>query len=232
LLATVEHDETDDGPGATRKDRARLCLATRAVTPVAEMIRYVVAPDGTIVPDLEGKLPGRGAWITATRPALEKALASGAFGRAFRGKGAASAELPALVERLLEKGALGALSLANKAGQVIAGFAKVEAALREKKVAAIVNARDAAPDGIRKLDAGGRAAAAAGRGVPARIGSFDGAQLDLALGRPNVVHAALLVHPASTSFLARCQRLDRWRNGAAEAFGPPPQTARDEIRLG
>ena len=74
LLAHMESDEIDEGPAAARCGLARLCLATREVKPVEEMIRYVVAPDGRIVPDLERKLPGRGAWVTATRAALEAAI--------------------------------------------------------------------------------------------------------------------------------------------------------------
>jgi predicted RNA-binding protein YlxR (DUF448 family) len=213
LLASLDTEEVDEGLAAARRGLERLCLATRVVKPVDQMIRYVGDPAGRIVPDLERKLPGRGAWVTATRAALTNAIKERAFGRAFRGKSEAAPELAELVERLLEKSALDALSLANKAGQVIAGFARIEAALAERPVAAVVSASDAAANGVRKLDA------AAGELQTARINAFRGEQLDLALGRPNVVHAALLVHPASTGFLARCQRLDHWRNG-----GPAGET--------
>lgn len=209
MLATLDTEDRDEGLTAARKGLARLCLATRVVKPVDEMIRYVPGPDGRVVPDLECKLPGRGAWVTATQAALENALRQGAFGRAFHGKGAADRHLVDLVDRLLEKAALDALSLANKAGQVITGFAKIEAALHGQELALVLNASDAAADGVRKLDAAARPEA----GRPRRLAPFRGEQLDLALGRANVVHAGLLVHPASTGFLARCQRLDHWRNG-------------------
>ncbi|MEX0591814.1 MAG: RNA-binding protein [Xanthobacteraceae bacterium] len=214
MLASLDTEEVDEGLAAARKGLERLCLATRAVTPVEQMIRYVVDPSGRVVPDLERKLPGRGGWVTATRAALEIAIKEKALARAFRGKGAVGPELADLVERLLEKAAIDALSLANKAGQVITGFTKIEAALAGREIAVVLNASDAAADGIRKLDR-----ATADRPRPARIGTFRGEQLDLALGRPNVVHAALLVHPASTGFLARCQRLDHWRNS-----GPAGET--------
>src|SRR5690606_36432001 len=119
------------------------------------------------------------------------------------------AELPALIGRLLERSALESLSLANKAGQVVTGAGKVEAALNAGDVALLIHASDARPDGARKLDALARAA---GERLPV-LRAFRGEQLDLALGRPNVVHAALLAHPAGAGFLGRCLTLDRWRNG-------------------
>lgn len=212
MLAVVDTDETDKGLAAARKGVTRLCLVTREVKPVEELMRFVVGPDGRVVPDLERKLPGRGAWVTATRDALARAVSKHVFSRAFQGKGAAGPELVDLVERLLEKAALEALSLANKAGCVVAGFSRVEAALPEQNLAAVLNASDASEDGVRKLDAAIRAAETAGRPRPKRIYAFRGDQLDLALGRSNVVHAALLAHPASAGFLARYLRLERWRN--------------------
>jgi uncharacterized protein len=210
LLGELETEASDEGPRAARIAPARLCLATGEVTPVDELIRYVVAPDGAIVPDLARKLPGRGAWVTATRAALEGAIARKGFARSFRGKATAGPELADLVDRLLEKAALSALSFANKAGQVLTGFAKVEIAVDQGRVAALVHASEAAADGVAKL-----AAAARRRGAPepARVAAFSGPQLDLALGRSNVVHAALLAHATTRSFLEHCQKLERWRTG-------------------
>jgi predicted RNA-binding protein YlxR (DUF448 family) len=213
LLASIEREETDEGLTAARKGVERLCLATREVRPVEEMIRYVAGPDGTVVPDLERKLPGRGAWVTGTREALERAVRERVFSRVFRGKGDAGAELPDLVERLLERSAIEAISLTNKAGRVVTGATRVAAALTEQEVAVLVHASDAAADGVRKLEALADATESAGKKRPSSIRAFRGEQLDLALGRPNVVHAALLAHPASAGFLARYFRLDRWRGG-------------------
>ncbi len=209
MLATIEREETDEGLSGARKGVERLCVATRAVRPVADMLRYVAAPDGKVVPDIERKLPGRGVWITATRAALERALRERSIQRAFRGDAEVDAELPGLVDRLIERSALEGLSLANKAGQVATGAAKVETALTTGIVALLIHASDAQPDGVRKLDA---AARLSGERLPV-LRAFRGEQLDLALGRPNVVHAALLAHPAGAGFLGRCLRLDRWRNG-------------------
>ncbi|MEP9377026.1 RNA-binding protein [Aquabacter sp. CN5-332] len=226
MLTELNEDETDGGPrGLTsvRAPLARLCLATREVTPVSEMIRYVVAPDGAIVPDLARNLPGRGAWVTATRAALDTALKRRAFGRAFRGKGAPKDDLPDLVEARLFADARAALSLVNKAGQLVTGNAKVESALASENVAVLLHAADARPDGVRKLDGAARRAYAARHpdspvgeeSVVAVIDCFSGVELDLALGRSNVVHAALLAHPTTAGLLARCRKLERWRTGTS-----------------
>lgn len=212
--------ETDDGPRGLASPRAplsRLCLATRQVLPVAQMLRFVAGPDGHVVPDLARRLPGRGAWVRATRADLETALKRKAFGRAFKGKGAPAPDLAALVERLLETDARAALSLANKAGQVVTGTMKVEQALLSGAAALLLHAADARPDGVRKLDAlarrAGREAVDVHRRAIDVVDCLPGAELDLALGRSNVVHAALLAHPTTAGFLARCRRLERWRTG-------------------
>ena len=145
-------EETDRGPAEANSGRARFCIATGEAKPTGEMIRYVVAPDGSIVPDIAHKLPGRGAWLSASREALRIAIERKLFARAFRGKGVAGAELPALVERLLQRAALDAISMANKAGQVVIGFERVKAALNKGTVAILVHASDAGAGGIQKLD--------------------------------------------------------------------------------
>lgn len=216
MLAEMAEVETDEGPrglGSARAPLSRLCLATRAVTPVTDMLRFVVGPDGHIVPDLARKLPGRGAWVRATRADLETALKRKAFGRAFKGKGAPTPDLVALVDTLLEKDARSSLSLANKAGRVVTGAIKVESALASGSASVLLHAADARPDGVRKLDALARQAAGAGRPAVNIVNCLPGVDLDLALGRSNVVHAALLAHPTTAGFLARCRKLERWRTG-------------------
>lgn len=212
MLADAELDETDNGLAASRGETERLCLASRKVKPIDQMIRLVAGPDGRIIADIERKLPGRGAWVTATRKALEKTLADKALSRAFRGKFSTDADLPDVVEALLEKSALSSLSMANKAGAVINGFSKIEKALMEQDVCLLLHAKDAAQDGIRKLNQAADRAEKAGKPHPERISPFRGEQLDLALGRSNVVHAALLSGPATRTFLSRWRTLDLFRN--------------------
>jgi hypothetical protein len=209
--------ELDTGP--QRSNPERFCAATRTVKPVTEMIRFVVGPDG-IVPDLKHKLPGRGTWITATRAALSDAIAHKIFARAFKREVGVANNLIALTERLLERAALDALAIAGKAGAVAAGFAKTETSLARDNVVALLRAAEARPDGASKLEAALRRRPDADR--IAVIAGFSSTQLDLALGRSNVVHAALLAGPASATFLARCARLERFRIGELGTAGNRP----------
>jgi len=105
----------------------RTCIVTRAERPPEEMIRFVLAPDGTVTPDLRRRLPGRGVWTTATADVVAQAARRKAFDRGFRGKAIVPNDLPARIDRLMEVDCLQSLSLANKAGLVTTGFAKVEA---------------------------------------------------------------------------------------------------------
>jgi predicted RNA-binding protein YlxR (DUF448 family) len=180
------------------------------------MIRFVVGPSDTVVADVKRKLPGRGLWITASRKSVEDAVKRNAFARGFKRNVKAAADLPAQTEAMLERAALDALAMAGKAGLAVAGFAKVEAALRDGAAVALLHASDGAADGKRKLDGVLHRIREENDGIvreTALIGEFSGAQLDLALNRPNVVHAALLAGPGSETFLARVSRLVRFRTG-------------------
>jgi predicted RNA-binding protein YlxR (DUF448 family) len=187
----------------------RTCVVTREAKPVAELIRFVAAPDGTIVPDLKRKLPGRGVWVTAERDKVALAVKKHHLERALEGGVKAPADLADSVDALLLAAASGALALARKGGALLGGFGKVEKALASEDVIALVHATEAAPDGVAKL----RAAAVRRFGeqaVPA-IRVFGTDQLDLAFGMSNVVHAALLAGPAGANVLARVQDLLRYR---------------------
>jgi uncharacterized protein len=201
-------DITDRGPRAAATER--LCIATRNVRPIGEMIRFVAGPDGAVVPDLKRRLPGRGVWVTARRRLVEEAIRRHAFSRALKANVKAEAELAVLTDRLLEQAALAALSMVHKAGLVVLGFAKVEAAVRSEPVVALIRARDAGSDAGRKLAVFLRHRT--GHAAEAKIvDAFPSAQLDLALGRLNVVHAALLAGRTSETFLGRWQILESFR---------------------
>src|ERR1700730_10342 len=201
--------ELDKGP--RDNGRERLCIATRTVRPLADLIRFVVGPDGEAVPDLKRKLPGRGVWVTATQDALGDAIKRRVFARGFKRDVRLPADLLERTDRLLERSALDALAIAGKASLVATGFAKVETALLREQVVALLHATEAAPDGVKKLDSAMRHGAQAG--VIAIIRILTSAQLDLALGRPNVIHAALIAGPSSDTVLARLRRLERFRTG-------------------
>jgi predicted RNA-binding protein YlxR (DUF448 family) len=210
MLARETKSELDSGP--RRKGTERFCVVTRAVKPVDDLIRFVVAPDGSVVPDLKQRLPGRGAWVTATREALTEAVRKKALARSFKANIQAPADLAGFTEQLLVKSALDALAIAGKAGCVISGFSKVEAAIAGQNIVAVLHGRDASADGIRKIEAALHRAVENADEIVV-IGEFTADELDLALGRSNVVHAALLAGPASKAFLTRLQRLRRFRAG-------------------
>ena len=222
MLAQTTDDTLDAGPRKTAPGAERLCASTGTVRPVDDMIRFVLSPEGTAVPDLKRRLPGRGVWITATRSALGQAIARKAFARSFKRDVRIAPDLVESTERLLERAALDALAIAYKAGRVAAGFAKVEAALVQGDAAALLHASDAAPDGVRKLDAAVRRNTDGHRPV-AVLDAFTSTQLDLALGRSNVVHAALLAGPESKAFLTRARRLERFRTGAVAMTAEKPE---------
>ena len=208
MLAQSDAAELDNGPRS--RGAERFCVATRAVRPVEHMIRFVIAPNGEAVADLKQNLPGRGVWVTATRSALDRALKANAFARGFRRDVRLAGDLVPRTERLLENAALDALAVARKAGLVAMGFAQVETALKREAVIALLHAAEAAPDGVKKLDSALRQSRQSGSVRIIRI--LTTGQLDLALGRPNVIHAALLAGRASETFMARLRRLERFRS--------------------
>src|SRR5258708_8153663 len=120
------------------------------------MIRFVVAPDGAAVPDLKRRLPGRGIWITATRHALSTAIARKAFARSFKGNVGVASDFVDATERLIERAALDALSMAHKARRVAIGFAKTESALARERVVGLVHARAPARTDVPNLPATSR----------------------------------------------------------------------------
>ena len=220
VLTRPQDDELDAGPRRIAPGTERFCAATGAVKPVAEMIRFVVSPDGAAVPDLKRRLPGRGIWITATRQALRTAVARKVFARSFKREVQVTPDFVDSTERLLERAALDALAIVRKAGSAAVGFAKVESAIARDPVVGLLHAAEAAPDGSRKLAGALRHRFEDKADRIATIRTFTSAQLDLALGRPNVIHAALLAGPASETFLARVERLDRFRAGGPMSGNP------------
>src|SRR5713101_932262 len=212
MLAFADPD-LDNGPRTDRSATVRMCAVTRQVRPIDELIRFVVSPSGEVMADLKRKLPGRGLWISASRQAVAEAARRSQFSKGFRRDVKVAPTLPADTESLLVRGVIDALAMAAKAGQVISGFSKVEGALEQRQIQNSVKALIHAADGIRKLDAVVRQNTAnngESREFPV-VTALTSEQLDLALGRSNVVHAALLAGPASKTFLSRSHVLVRYR---------------------
>lgn len=218
MLASVDEAQLDSGPRTARPGTMRMCALTRQVRPIDELIRFVVAPSGAVTPDLKRKLPGRGLWISASRAALADAVRRGTFAKGFKREVRVPATFVQDTERLMVSGTIEALAVAAKAGQVVSGFAKVESALKRAEAVALIHASDGAADGIRKLNGMiGRTPLTLSDGLQADfpvITALTSAELDLALGRANVIHAALLAGPAGKTFLSRCHALARFRANA------------------
>jgi predicted RNA-binding protein YlxR (DUF448 family) len=212
MLAFADPD-LDNGPRTNKSATQRMCAVTRAVRPIDELIRFVVSPAGDAIPDLKRKLPGRGLWISASHRAVAEAVKRHQFSKGFKREVRVAPTLVADTENLLVRGVIEALAMAAKAGQVVSGFSKVEGVLRERQAAALIHASDGAPDGIRKLDAVLRQNTPDGDESPEFpvLNVLTSEQLDLALGRSNVIHAALLAGPAGKTFLSRSQTLVRYQ---------------------
>jgi predicted RNA-binding protein YlxR (DUF448 family) len=212
MLAFADPD-LDNGPRTDRSATVRMCAVTRQVRPIDELIRFVLSPQGEVVPDLKRKLPGRGLWVSASRQAVAEAARRNQFSKGFKRDVRVTATLAADTEALLVRSVVEALAMAAKAGQVVSGFSKVEGALQQGQVQALIHASDGAADGIRKLDAVARQNAGNGdesSEIPL-VTALTSEQLDLALGRSNVIHAAVLAGPASKTFLSRSHVLVRYR---------------------
>jgi hypothetical protein len=188
----------------------RTCILSRRTAPREELIRLALSPDGEVAPDVRAKAPGRGAWIGVTRAELDAANAKGrlkpALQRAFKTNDVlVPANLGERIEHALRKTALDRLGMEARAGNLISGADKVEAAARAGKVHLLLHALDASEDGRRRMDQAWRVGGGADRGVIFPEGRT---MLSLALGRENVVHVAL-TDPAAASRVSHA--IARWR---------------------
>lgn len=202
-----DQDERADSP-------LRLCAVSRTQKPPEELIRFVAAPDGVVTPDLARRLPGRGVWVDATRASVTEAVRRKVFARSLKQPVSVPADLPELVERLMARRLGEAFSLANKAGLLTTGFSRVEETIAGGKVAILIHAADAAPDGRAKLDRKFKALVGPERAAEATVCELTGIELDLAIGRSNVVHAAASDGGASQRILQEAKRLKRYRSGS------------------
>ena len=189
----------------------RRCLVTREVKDRDQMIRFVLDPTGQVVPDVDGRLPGRGMWLSAERNVLNRAVGANLFARAARAPVRVEANLAEQVEGLLVGRALDCLGLARRAGQVAMGFEQVRALLRSSAAAVLLAAADSSPDGRGKL----RRLAP---DLPV-ITAFSKAELGAALGRERLVHVAVAPGRLAERLLSYIRRLAGFRAGVVEPRG-------------
>ncbi len=191
----------EDGP-------ERKCIATGEVQPKHGLIRFVLGPDGTIVPDLAGKLPGRGVYVASSRAALDRAAAKGLFARALRQPVKVPEGLSALVEQMLVRRVVDLISLTRKSGDAVTGYEKVKDWLAKEEATVLIQAEDGSARGKSKLSTpyGGD-----------YIGWLSADELGMAFGRQTVIHAALGAGGLSARVVEEAQRLKGIRIGAADA---------------
>ena len=201
--------------GGRIKDRdepERRCIVTGEVQPKAGLIRFVAGPDGSVVPDLAEKLPGRGIWVVADRAAIDKAAAKGLFSRAAKAPVKAPDNLADLVETGVAKRLVELVSLARKSGRAVAGFEKVKGWLAEGRAKVLLQASDGSDRGKGKLwtPTGGR-----------WFGCLTASELGLSFGRDHVIHGALAAGGLTDKVILEAGRLTglRGHDGGNTAAG-------------
>jgi uncharacterized protein len=182
-----------------------MCAVTREEASEDDLIRFALAPDGGVVPDLQAKLPGRGVWVSCSRTVLAEAIKRQVFARGFEAEAQVPEGLIELVGSLLRKQALNQVSLARKAGVAVQGFTKVEESLRKGHVRVLLHTKGAGDDGVAKLDrlAGAKTIV---------TNSFLEDEMDLAFGRPNVIHAAIAASGLADRLVVHLQRMAKYED--------------------
>lgn len=193
----------------------RMCIVTRESGSPDELIRFVAAPDGTVAPDLKRELPGRGCWVKADRSLVEKAVAKKLFARALKADVKAADDLGARIDRLLAVQLMQMMNMARKAGQLVSGSAKVDAAVRSGAALAVFHSTDAAADGVRKIDQARKAwhlGMETGEEIPS-FRLFSESEMEGVMGQNAFIHAAVLAGQAGEGVVKRAKMLEQYRNG-------------------
>ncbi len=197
-----ESPDEDEKPSGPR----RRCIVTGQVLDKAELLRFVVSPEGEVVFDGQGRLPGRGIWLCPGRDVVNTAVTKRLFAKAARRAVSVAADLADRVDRVLLRQALDCLGLARRAGQAVTGFEKVRAELIARRVAVLVEARDAAASGRDRMRA-------LGTGLP-QVELFDAAELGAVFGRDAAVHVAVAPGGLAERLMKVCSQLGGFRAGA------------------
>jgi len=201
----ISEEEAEFGPDRRgHKPVERRCLASGETRSPSDMIRFVLGPEAVVTPDIQGKLPGRGTWVSADRKSLEKVIIQKGFAKGFKSKAVIEGDLVDLTERLLERRVLGLITMARKASVIALGFDQVQSMAREAAIAIRIEGADGSKDGRSKIRT---LAKAMNREQdlpdPIVVGCFTADQIGQALGRETIVHAA--IRPCK---LAKAMKID------------------------
>jgi predicted RNA-binding protein YlxR (DUF448 family) len=188
----------DPDEAAEERGPLRRCLVTRERLPKERMLRFVLGPGGAVVPDLAGKLPGRGMWLSARADVVERAASRGAFARAARCAVTVPADLAAQLRAGLERRIAERIGLARRAGQAVCGFQQVREWLQQGRAGCLVEASDGSPAERERLRGG--------RPVPVAA-PLTSAQLGAVFGRDAAVHVALSPGRLAEGVLSDAARL-------------------------
>ena len=186
----------------------RQCAVTRERLAPDALIRFVRGPDGTVVPDVFGKLPGRGAWVTADRAVIADGLETGVFSRAFKAQSQPMDDITQEIERQLLQRCIGLLGMAKKSGVAVLGFDQVRAYIRKQPPGWLIEASDGAEDGRNKVHFLSKAIYEDVKVA----GAMSSAELGIAFGREHVIHALLEQGSLSDAFSIAYQRLIGFRD--------------------
>ena len=194
------------------KPLERRCLASGETRDPVDMVRFVLSPDGVVTPDIAGKLPGRGVWVSADRKSLEKTIALKSFGRGFKTKVKVEDDLVVLTERLLARRLLGLITMARKAGVIAMGFDQVQSMAREAAIAFRIEASDGSKDGRSKIRTLSKAMnREQDLPDPIVIGCFTAEEIGKALARDSIVHAAVKPSKLAKTMGFEVKRLSGFR---------------------
>jgi len=180
--AVPDADCSEDLPEEPERGPLRRCLVTREALPKEAMIRFVLDPDRVLVPDLEGRLPGRGMWLSAKADVLERAVKRGAFAKAARGTVHLPPDLRARIEDGLRRRIRDLVGFARRSGQAVCGREVVREWLQAGKAGLLVEASDGSP--------AERARLVGGRNVPV-VTPLTAEALGTVFGRDHAVHVAI-----------------------------------------
>lgn len=194
---------TRGGAAKDRDEPERRCIVTGESQPKGGLIRFVIGPEGQVVPDVMGKLPGRGIYVAADRAALTKAAAKGLFARAAKAPVTVPATLLEDVERGLVQRVVALISLERKAGRAVTGFEKVKDWLTKGDAVLLIQASDGSERGKSKLYPP--------EGPDGFIGALTSAEIGLAFGRDYAIHAALAAGGLTGRIVEEAARLSGLR---------------------